>query len=35
MEAAAAADGVIFAELSLDEQEAYWQQVKRVEKAES
>ncbi|WP_430404992.1 nucleoside triphosphate pyrophosphohydrolase [Hyphomonas sp.] len=35
MEAAAVADGVIFAELSLDEQEAYWQQVKRAEKAES
>jgi MazG family protein len=33
MEAAALSDGVIFAELALDEQEAYWQQVKRAERA--
>jgi MazG family protein len=33
MEAAATLDGVAFPDLSLDEQEAYWQQVKRAEKA--
>ena len=33
MEAEATADGVIFAELGLEEQEAYWQRVKRGEKA--
>lgn len=33
MEAAATADGLAFSDLSLDEQEAYWQQVKRAEKA--
>ncbi len=35
MEAEALADGVIFSDLPLDEQEAYWQRVKRVEKATS
>lgn len=33
MEAAASTDGLAFADLSLDRQEAYWQQVKRAEKA--
>ncbi|MFN4024736.1 MAG: nucleoside triphosphate pyrophosphohydrolase [Hyphomonas sp.] len=33
MEAAAIADGVDFASLSLDEQEAYWQAVKKTERA--
>lgn len=33
MEAAALLDGVEFSDLSLQEQEAYWQQVKRTEKA--
>lgn len=33
MEAAAAQDKVDFASLSLDEQEAYWQRVKRAERA--
>jgi len=33
MEAEATADGVKFADLGLDEQEAYWQRVKRAEKA--
>tara|TARA_R110000823_G_scaffold124360_1_gene250871 strand:+ start:1550 stop:2377 length:828 start_codon:yes stop_codon:yes gene_type:complete len=33
MEAEATADGVTFADLRLDEQEAYWQRVKRGEKA--
>ena len=32
MEAASAADGVDFAALSLDEQEAYWQAVKKAER---
>ena len=32
MEALAAADGQVFDTLSLDEQEAYWQQVKKAEK---
>lgn len=32
MEAAAAADGVDFAALSLDAQESYWQRVKKVER---
>ena len=33
MEAEATADGVNFADLTLDEQESYWQRVKRGEKA--
>ena len=33
MEALASADGVEFSELSLDEQESYWQKVKRAEKS--
>ena len=32
MESEAMADGVIFADLGLEEQEAYWQRVKRGEK---
>ena len=32
MEAFAAADGVDFSALSLDEQESYWQRVKTAEK---
>ena len=32
MEAEATADGVNFADLTLDEQESYWQRVKRGEK---
>ena len=31
MEQLAAADGLVFADLSLDEQESYWQRVKRAE----
>lgn len=31
MERLAAADGLVFADLSLDEQESYWQRVKRAE----
>lgn len=34
MEAAAMADGVDFSTLSLDEQEAYWQRVKKAEKGQ-
>jgi MazG family protein len=35
MEAAAMADGVDFSALSLDEQEAYWQRVKKAEKGQT
>lgn len=35
MEAAAMADGVDFSTLSLDEQEAYWQRVKKAEKGQT